>query len=76
MNKQRRGVLEEIFNKLADLHDTLEEVKDEEEYSRNNMPENLQDSERYEKADKAVNDLEDAISLLEEAMDYIKSAKK
>lgn len=76
MNNQRRNVLEDVYIKLVILHDTLEEIKDEEECCRDNMPENLQDSERYKKADKTVSVLEDAISSLEEALDYIETAKE
>ena len=47
MNKQRRNTLGEIRAKLEELRDILEEVKDEEECCKDNMPENLQGSERY-----------------------------
>lgn len=74
MNKQRRKTLNEIHEKIAEMRDVLEEVKDEEECYRDNMPENLQGSERYEKADAACDLLDDAIRLLEEALEYIDSA--
>ena len=38
------------------------------------MPENLQNSERYEIAEEACDNLDSAISSLEEALDYIESA--
>lgn len=76
MNNQRRKTLEEIHNKIADLRDLLEEVKDEEECYRDNMPENLQSSARYEIAENACDNMDSAISSLEEALDYIESASE
>ena len=76
MNKQRRAALDIIYNKLADIRDELDEIRDEEECYWDNMPENLQNSVRYEKADEAVYNMEYAISSLEEAIDYIESTKE
>lgn len=74
MNKQRRKTLNELYDKLAELRDLLEEVKCEEDDYRDNIPENLQNSERYEKAEEACDNLDYALSSLEEALDYIESA--
>lgn len=74
MNKARRKVLAELMDKIVDAKDALEEVQGEEEEYRDNMPENLQGSERYEKADEVCNALEEAVSLLEEAFDKIEEA--
>lgn len=74
MNKQRRKTINEIYDKLAELRDLLEEVKCEEEDYRDNMPENLQNSERYEIAEEACDNLDSALSSLEEALDYVESA--
>ncbi len=74
MNKQRRKTINEIYEKIAELRDWLEEVKDEEECYRDNMPENLQNSERYEIANEACDNLDYAMSSLDDALDYIESA--
>ena len=52
----------------------LECLKEEEEEYRDNMPENLQGSERYERADEACDSLDSAYSSLEEAIEYIDEA--
>lgn len=39
-----------------------------------NCPENLQGSERYEKMEDAVDNLNDALEKLEEAKEYIEAA--
>ena len=38
------------------------------------MPENLMESERYEKAEAAISNMEDAVSNLEEAISSIEAA--
>ena len=42
MNKIRRKALQEIFDKLSALSDELESIKEEEDESRENMPEACQ----------------------------------
>lgn len=74
MNKFRRAALREIIDKIADAKDALEMLKDEEEEYRDNMPENLQGSERYQTADEACDALYEAVSQLEEAGDNIETA--
>jgi len=73
MNKARRETLEELHTKITDLKDILEEVMREEEEYRDNMPENLHGSERYEKADEACSALYEAVSQLEEAASNIET---
>ena len=46
MNKERRKSLREIQSKLERLGQDLEVLKEEEEEYRDNMPENLQESDR------------------------------
>ncbi len=74
MNKVRRGALREIIDKITDARDALEMLKDEEEEYRDNMPENLQGSERFQTADEACESLYEAVSQLEEAVDNIETA--
>jgi hypothetical protein len=73
MNKVRRAALREIIDKIADAKDALEILKDEEEEYRDNIPENLQGSERYQTADEACDALYEAVSQLEEAGDNIET---
>ena len=51
MNKLRRKDLREITDQLEALQELLQELQEQEEEYRNNMPENLQGSEKYERAD-------------------------
>ena len=76
MNKVRRKELQELYDIISEAKDRLEMLHDEEEEYMENIPENLQSSERYEKAEAAVSALESASSSLEEALDYIEEAKE
>ena len=52
----------------------MEELQEEEEDYRDNMPENMQGGERYEKADEVASNLEDAVGSLEDAISSIEAA--
>ena len=76
MNKERRKTLQELYDIIVEAKDNLDAVRDEEEEYKDNIPENLQGSERYERAEAAVDALESAVSSLEEALDYIEEARE
>ena len=46
MNKVRRKELQELYDIISEAKDRLEMLHDEEEEYKDNMPENLQSSER------------------------------
>ena len=74
MNKVRRKNLQAIIDRLEELKGSLEDLQAEEEEYRDNIPENMQESERYEKADEAcanlsVDNLEEVISSIEAAIE-------
>ena len=85
MNKDRRQRLEKIIEKLEnikidldDLKTDIEDIKDEEEEAKDNMPESLQESDRYYTMQENVDDLEYAIDVdfdspIEELTDYLQS---
>lgn len=70
MNKQRRKELNEIISKLENLRDDLECLQGEEQDYYDNMPENLQCSERGERAEEAVSSLEDALYNIDALTQY------
>lgn len=74
MNKTRRNLLSQAYDNLEKLSAIIEEIKDQEEEYRDNIPENLQGSERYEKAEAACDNLESALDALGECLDYIEEA--
>ena len=76
MNKIRRKKLDEIIAKIQDVSEELESVMNDEEEYRDNMPENLQGSEKHEMADSACSSMQEAIDQLEEAISNIESAQE
>ena len=74
MNKLRRKDLSRVMDKIQDVLSELSSLQEEEEEYRDNMPENLQGSERYERADEACDNLCSACDSLEEAISYIEDA--
>lgn len=76
MNKARRKALDEVISKIEEAKELLENLQAEEEDYRDNMPENLQGSERYEAADAAVDNMSSAVDALDEAISSIESAQE
>lgn len=74
MNKERRKSLREIQSKLDRLGQDLEALKEEEEEYRDNMPENLQESERYQRADEVCDLLMEALENMDSAYQQIEEA--
>lgn len=66
MNKERRKNIQGIADQLEELKANLELIQEEEEEYRDNIPENLQGSERYEKAEEACDALSEAVDNLDD----------
>lgn len=76
MNKKRREKLQEAVDYLGRAVSIVESVREEEKDCMDNMPENLQGSERYNAMDDAVDALEEAIESINEANESIEHACK
>ena len=76
MNKSRRKQLENLSGRISEIKDELESILNDEEEYRDNMPENLQSSERYETSDNACSEMQDALCSLEEAVSSIDAAQE
>lgn len=74
MNKERRARIQDIIDRLDCMKVEIEGIKDEEEEYRDNIPENLQGSERYEAADEAIESLEMAWDSVDTAISYLDEA--
>ena len=74
MNRIRRKEIQEVISKIEELYETVENIKSDEEDYRDNIPENLQNSARYDKADDACLMLEEAMDNLSEAMANLEEA--
>lgn len=72
MNNNRRKVLDEAIRDLKSISERLEhiranidDVRDQEEESFSNLPETMAESERAQKMEEAISQLEDANNQLE-----------
>ena len=74
MNKIRRKALNSIIEQLQEIQSNIEEIMDEEMEYKDNMPENLQTSERYEKSEEACSAMQDAIAEIDVVIDYLNTA--
>lgn len=75
MNNQRRKEIDRILGMLEDAKYELDCILDEEQECYDNMPENLQYSERGELAEEAISNIEQALDCIDEAIEYAETAK-
>lgn len=74
MNKKRREQLGEAEKYLNRANSLVESVCYGEQDAMDNIPDNLQESERYAAMEDAVDDLQEAQSRIGDAISYIQSA--
>lgn len=66
-----RKKLDELVAEIESVKSDVEDIQWEEEEYRDNMPENLQGSERYDKADCTCTSLSDAVEALDDMLNAI-----
>ena len=74
LNNKRRTRLRSIEEDLGKALNLLNSIYDEEQDCMDNVPENLQDSERYSNMEDCVEALSEAVYNLEEAIGLIEEA--
>ena len=74
MNKQRRKSLYSISAQLSDCLSAIEDICADEQYSLENLPESLQDSQRAESMQDAIDAMDEATSSIQDAIDSIEKA--
>lgn len=74
MNDKRRARLRDALKALNDAHAIVDTVCDQEQDCMDNYPENLQDTEKYERMEDAVDNLDEAMEKIDEAAERIRSA--
>ena len=74
MNAQRRKSIQEVIDQLTDLQSTVENLKDEEQEAYDNLPENLQGSERGEAMSESADNLDSAYNSIDEVLEYLNTA--
>lgn len=73
MNAKVRKEIAKHIASLNDIRDKLESIRDDENQKYDNMPEGLQDSERANEMLEAVDNLDSAISAIDEAVEYLEN---
>lgn len=74
MNKVRRKELSKAVELLEEAQSIIESCRDEEQEYIDNMPENLQESEKYYAAEEAVNNMDEAYDKIDEVINSVESA--
>ncbi len=71
MNKERKNRIMDVKEILGNAVDELEDIRAGEEMAMENIPENLQNSEKYALMEDAVDALEDAYGSVSDAIDSL-----
>lgn len=71
MNKKRKEELDDIISGMQGLRDRLQDVADDEQEAFDNMPENLQCSERCEQMEQNASDLYDVVDDFDRVIEAI-----
>lgn len=71
MNAKDRKLVSEWADKLDEIKSDIEAMQEEQEERFDNLPEGIQDSERGEEFQAAIENLESSASSIEEAIDYL-----
>jgi hypothetical protein len=74
MNAVRRDRARSVVERLQDISVSIEAILDDEQDALDNMPENLEGSERYSRMEDAVDFLESAMDLVVSAIDELNNA--
>lgn len=73
MNNERRKRIASALEQIEEVKSEIEQLAEEERGAYENMPESLQESERGNAMEEAADNLDNAASSLEEAIDYLNS---
>lgn len=74
MNRQRRNRIELVMTKLDELREEIEALRDEEQEAFDNLPESLQEGERGEAMNEAIENLDSAAEGFGDIADYLSDA--
>ena len=74
MNNDRRARIQALINKLEDIKEDIDSIKEEEQEYYDNMPESIQAGERGDKAQEAIDNLDYAYSQIDEVREYLEEA--
>lgn len=73
MNKQNRKDLEKLIDKLDEIKTDIEFMQEDEESKYDNLPEGIQDSEKGDAMQEAIEYLGYAVDSIDEAIDNLQT---
>lgn len=73
MNKYRREQIKTALQLIEEAYSLLSDAKNEEEMAYENLPESFQSSERGETMQENVDNLDEVVTALEEAMESLEN---
>lgn len=76
MNADRRKAIDEAISQLEQIKSDIENLTSEEQDAYDALPESLQNGEKGEKMQEAINSLEEAANEIDNAMDNLSAAKE
>lgn len=71
MNKDRRKSIERIVDKINEIKADLTSIRGDEEEAYDNLPEGIQESERGDSMQEAIEAMDNADGALQEAADFL-----
>lgn len=74
MNEPRRAIIENMLERLNEILDELETLRDEEAAEFKNLPKAWKQGEQGEKMEEVLENLEDALGSLDEVVTYLEDA--
>lgn len=74
MNKERRNRINKVIEQLETLKDEIADIGMEEEEAYDNLPEGIQESDRGEAMQEAVDNLEMAGDTFDDIIEYLNEA--
>lgn len=73
MNKQDRKELDKALDLLSSASEIIMRIKEQEEEKYDNLPEGIQESERGERFQENIDNLESSLSDLESVLEYVEN---
>ena len=73
MNAKVRKEIAKHIASLNEIKDKVESIMENEQEKYDNMPEGLQDSERADEMLEAIDNLDSAVSSIEDAVEYLEN---
>lgn len=71
MNRKRKEEVRTVYGSIQKITSDLKELCQDEQMSYDNIPENLQETQRALDSEEAIDNLDSAIDALEEALEYL-----